>query len=59
MVTVCWFTFDLQVSRTLGVGGGIRHLARHGDFTVIQDQCVFAALLDDVNILSNNITNSH
>lgn len=55
----CWFTFDLQVSGTLGVGGGVRHLARHGHFTVVQDEGVFASLLDDVNVLSNNATNSH
>lgn len=57
-LTVCRFTFDLQVSRTFGVGGGVRHLAGHGHFTVVQDQRVFASLLDDVNILSNNIMNS-
>lgn len=49
-------TFDLQVSGTLGVSGGIGHFTRHGDFTVVQDQCVFASLLNDVSVLSNNST---
>lgn len=55
----CWLTFDLQVGRTFGVGGDVRHLACHGHFAVVQDQRVFAALLDDVNILSYHIIKSH
>ena len=46
-------TFDLQVGGTLGVGGGVRHLARHGHLAVVEDESVFSSLLDDVHILSH------
>lgn len=52
------FTFDLQVCRTLGVSGGVCHFTGHRDFTVVQDQRVFPALLDDVNILLNHVTSN-
>lgn len=48
------FTFDFQVGGTFGVGSGVDHLTRHGHSAVVQDERVFGAVLNDVNILSDH-----
>lgn len=48
------FTFDFQVGRTFGIGSGVDHLTRHGHSAVVQDERVFAAVLNDVNVLSDH-----
>lgn len=48
-------TFDFQVGGTLGVSGGVDHLPRHGHPAVVQDERVFAAVLNDVNVLSDHM----
>lgn len=50
-----WFTFDLEVGRTFGVGSSVCNLACHGHFAVVQNQRVFASLLNDINVLSNEV----
>lgn len=54
--SVCWFTFDLEVSGALGISSRVRHLAGHGHFAVVQDQRVLASFLDDVDVLLNTDT---
>lgn len=44
-------TLHFQVSRTLGISGGKRHLACLRHFAVVQDQSVFGTVLHDLNVL--------
>lgn len=51
-----WFTFDFQVGRTFGISSGVGHLTRHRHPAVVQDERVFAAVLNDVHVLSDHMT---